>query len=41
MQNSESGRKFNQAMASTGRTLATTSKAVGETHKIFFFVFNY
>lgn len=29
MQNSEGGRKFNQAMASTGRAVATTSKAVG------------
>lgn len=29
MQNSEGGRKLNQAMASTGRVVATTSKAVG------------
>lgn len=29
MQNTESGRKLNQAMASTGRAVATTSKAVG------------
>ncbi|CAH0554963.1 unnamed protein product [Brassicogethes aeneus] len=29
MQNTESGRKINQAMASTGRAVATTSKAVG------------
>lgn len=30
MQNTESGRKLNQAMASTGRAVATTSKAVGK-----------
>lgn len=30
MQNTESGRKLNQAMASTGRAVATTGKAVGE-----------
>lgn len=29
MQNSESGRKINQAMISTGKAVATTSKAVG------------
>lgn len=29
MQNTESGRKINQAMVSTGRAVATTSKAVG------------
>ena len=29
MQSSDSGRKFNQAMVSTGRAVATTSKAVG------------
>lgn len=29
MQNTESGRKINQAMTSTGRAVATTSKAVG------------
>ncbi|KAF5307941.1 hypothetical protein FQR65_LT06508 [Abscondita terminalis] len=29
MQNTEGGRKLNQAMASTGRVVATTSKAVG------------
>ncbi|XP_076266193.1 late secretory pathway protein AVL9 homolog isoform X1 [Rhynchophorus ferrugineus] len=29
MQNTESGRKLNQAMTSTGRAVATTSKAVG------------
>ncbi|RZB66624.1 late secretory pathway protein AVL9 -like, partial [Asbolus verrucosus] len=29
MQNTDSGRKFNQAMVSTGRAVATTSKAVG------------
>lgn len=30
MQNTESGRKLNQAMASTGRAVATTGKAVGK-----------
>lgn len=30
MQNTESGRKINQAVASTGRAVATTSKAVGK-----------
>lgn len=29
MQSSDSGRKLNQAMVSTGRAVATTSKAVG------------
>lgn len=30
MQNTESGRKLNQAMLSTGRAVATTGKAVGK-----------
>lgn len=30
MQNTESGRKINQAMTSTGKAVVTTSKAVGE-----------
>lgn len=30
MQNTESGRKLNQAMVSTGRAVATTGKAVGK-----------
>lgn len=30
MQNTEGGRKLNQAMVSTGRAVATTSKAVGK-----------
>lgn len=30
MQNTESGRKINQAMASTGKAVVTTSKAVGK-----------
>lgn len=34
MQNTESGRKLNQAMASTGKAVVTTSKAVG---KIYFY----
>lgn len=38
MQNTESGRKLNQAMASTGRAVATTGKAVGKLHQ---FSYNY
>lgn len=30
MQNTEGGRKLNQAMVSTGRAVATTGRAVGE-----------
>lgn len=30
MQNSEGGRKLNQAMVSTGRAVATTGRAVGQ-----------
>lgn len=30
MQNTESGRKINQAMVTTGRAVASTGKAVGK-----------
>lgn len=32
MQNTEGGRKLNQAMVSTGRAVATTGRAVGESN---------
>jgi hypothetical protein len=32
MQNTEGGRKLNQAMVSTGRAVATTGRAVGKYH---------
>ena len=34
MQNTEGGRKLNQAMVSTGRAVATTGRAVGEYVKL-------
>jgi len=39
MQNTEGGRKLNQAMASTGRAVATTGKAVGKIARFYFFYY--
>jgi len=39
MQNTEGGRKLNQAMASTGRAVATTGKAVGKFARFYLFYY--